>query len=79
MRALIAEKEMCQTKNNRVRTVAPGHPKYKNGKVSINKQGDGFIGVPEEVWNFYVGSYQVCHKWLKDRTGRTLSDDDNLH
>lgn len=61
------------------RTVAPGHPKYANGKVTINKQGDGFTGVPEEVWNFYVGGYQVCHKWLKDRKGRTLSDDDILH
>lgn len=61
------------------RTVAPGHPKYKNGKVFINKQGDGFTGVPEEVWNFHVGGYQVCHKWLKDRKGRTLSDDDILH
>lgn len=60
-------------------TVAPGHPKYENGKVLINKQGDGFTGVPEEVWNFHVGGYQVCHKWLKDRKGRTLSDDDILH
>lgn len=60
-------------------TVAPGHPKYKSGKVIINKQGDGFVGVPEEVWNFHIGGYQVCHKWLKDRKGRTLSDDDILH
>jgi hypothetical protein len=28
------------------------------------------------VWNFHVGGYQVCHKWLKDRKGRTLSDGD---
>lgn len=60
-------------------TVAPGHPKYKDGEVYINKKGDRFTGVPEEVWNFYVGGYQVCHKWLKDRKGRTLSDEDILH
>jgi len=60
-------------------TVDPGHPKYANGKVTINKRGAGFTGVPEEVWNFYIGGYQVCHKWLKDRKGRTLSDDDILH
>ena len=24
-------------------------------------------------------SYQVCHKWLKDRKGRQLSDEDVLH
>lgn len=39
----------------------------------------GFQGVPEEVWDFHVGGYQVCHKWLKDRKGRTLSDEDIAH
>ena len=39
----------------------------------------GFEGVPEPVWNFHVGGYQVCEKWLKDRKGRTLSQDDVNH
>jgi predicted helicase len=39
----------------------------------------GFKGVPEDVWNFHVGGYQVCEKWLKDRKGRTLSKDDIDH
>ena len=39
----------------------------------------GFHGVPEEVWDFRVGGYQVCHKWLNDRKGRTLSDEDITH
>jgi hypothetical protein len=39
----------------------------------------GFRGVPEAVWKFHIGGYQVCEKWLKDRKGRTLSDDDILH
>ena len=39
----------------------------------------GFRGVPESVWNFHIGGYQVCEKWLKDRKGRTLSDDDIAH
>ena len=39
----------------------------------------GFSGVPEVVWNFHIGGYQVCHKWLKDRKGRTLSQDDMAH
>ena len=39
----------------------------------------GFRGVPEAVWNFHIGSYQVCEKWLKDRKGRTLSKDDLAH
>ena len=36
-------------------------------------------GVPEAVWEFKVGGYQVCEKWLKDRKGRTLSGDDIAH
>lgn len=39
----------------------------------------GFRGVPEDVWNFHVGGYQVCEKWLKDRKGRVLSDEDIAH
>ena len=49
-----------------------GHRATKSGAI-------GFRGVPEEVWDFYIGGYQVCHKWLKDRKGRTLSDDDIAH
>jgi predicted helicase len=36
-------------------------------------------GVPEAVWDFEVGGYQVLHKWLKDRRGRVLSYDDLAH
>ncbi len=39
----------------------------------------GIKGVKEEVWNFHVGGYQVCHKWLKDRKGRKLTKDDIEH
>jgi Type ISP C-terminal specificity domain/N-6 DNA Methylase len=67
--------------------VDAGYPKYegactersRSGKVIINKQKDGFMDVPEAVWNFHVGGYQVCQKWLKDRKGRTLSQDDIRH
>ena len=49
-----------------------GHRATKPGTI-------GFHGVPEEVWDFHIGGYQVCHKWLKDRKGRTLSDEDIAH
>ena len=49
-----------------------GHRATKPGTI-------GFHGVPEEVWDFHVGGYQVCHKWLKDRKGRTLSNKDIAH
>jgi len=48
------------------------------GRVWINKT-QYFDGVPQEVWEFHIGGYQVCHKWLKDRKGRTLTYDDIQH
>jgi hypothetical protein len=39
----------------------------------------GFKGVEERVWKHYVGGYQVCEKWLKDRRGRILSDGEVEH
>lgn len=58
--------------------IAKGYPKYLDGSVFINTSRS-FSGVPEEVWNFHVGGYQVCEKWLKDRRGRMLSDEDITH
>ena len=55
-------------------------PSWSQDTVWVDKrQTTGFQGVPEAVWNFHIGGYQVCHKWLKDRKGRTLSDDDIAH
>ena len=61
------------------RMVDAGQPKFINGNVIINKKGDAFTQVPETVWNFHIGGYQVCHKWLKDRKGRQLSPEDIQH
>ncbi|CAN5551991.1 DNA methyltransferase [soil metagenome] len=52
--------------------------KYADEKVWINKT-QYFENVPETVWNFHIGGYQVLHKWLKDRKGRTLEFDDLEH
>ncbi len=60
---------------NQVETVAYDKD---NQRVYINKS-QHFEGVPPEVWNFYIGGYQVCQKWLKDRKGRTLTFDDLCH
>ena len=32
--------------------------------------------MPEAVWKYQVGGYQVCEKWLKDRWERRLELDD---
>jgi hypothetical protein len=53
---------------------------YSKNTVWIDKaQTVGFRSVHEEIWNFHIGGYQVCEKWLKDRKGRTLSQDDVAH
>lgn len=57
---------------NQVETVAYDKD---NQRVYINKS-QYFESVPPEVWNFYIGGYQVCQKWLNDRDGRTLTFDD---
>lgn len=53
-------------------------PRFAEGKVWINV-AQGFEGVSETAWNFYIGGYQPAQKWLKDRKGRALSFDDIKH
>lgn len=53
---------------------------WSNGTIWIDKnQLSGFKGVKQEVWDFYIGGYQVCEKWLKERKGRKLTKDDIEH
>jgi hypothetical protein len=53
---------------------------YARNTVWIDRaQSCGFREVPDAVWNFHIGGYQVCEKWLKDRKGHTLSKDDIAH
>ena len=35
-----------------------------------------FSPVPEDVWDFHIGGYQVLDKYLKSRKGRELSLDE---
>ena len=46
--------------------------------VWIN-EGQRFTPVPEAVWQFHIGGYQVLDKYLKSRKGRTLSLDEIEH
>lgn len=50
----------------------------KGDNVYINAT-QYFGGVPEVAWNFYIGGYQPAQKWLKDRKGHTLTNDDIEH
>jgi len=44
-------------------------------RVFINKT-QYFDGVAPDIWNFHVGGYPVCRKWLADRKGRVLEFED---
>lgn len=46
--------------------------------VWINKT-QFFKPMPEAVWEFHIGGYQVLDKYLKSRKGRTLSLDEINH
>jgi len=50
----------------------------KENKIWINNE-KYFDAVETEVWNYYIGGYQVLDKWLKDRLGRELSREDIGH
>ncbi|MDP3831701.1 MAG: type ISP restriction/modification enzyme, partial [Ignavibacteriaceae bacterium] len=48
------------------------------GEVWINSE-QYFGKVPETAWNLYIGGYQPAQKWLKDRKGRVLTNEDIEH
>ncbi|VAX15252.1 adenine specific DNA methyltransferase, partial [hydrothermal vent metagenome] len=50
----------------------------EKGNVWINDE-QYFGNVPEGAWNFYIGGYQPAQKWLKDRKGRPLTNEDIEH
>jgi predicted helicase len=52
--------------------------RYEQGRVFINKE-QFFEGIKQEIWNYQIGGYPVCAKWLKDRKGRRLSLEEIKH
>jgi predicted helicase len=48
------------------------------GRVWINTR-QYFEDVPLEAWNFSIGGYQICKKWLKDRKDSKLSNNELMH
>lgn len=55
-----------------------GQVRYEKKKVFISDTRY-FEGVSPEVWEYQVGGYQVCDKWLKDRKEKVLSLEDVKH
>ena len=46
--------------------------------IAINNT-QGFKPIPQAVWDFHIGGYQVLDKYLKSRKGRKLSLDEIGH
>ena len=68
-----------------VRYIAPGEElpvkaegRAATGRVYVNAR-QYFDGVPPEAWEFPIGGYQPAQKWLKDRKGRALSNEELAH
>lgn len=56
-------------------TMTVDHLSYKPNRIYINKEQ--FIeSVCYEEWNFDIGAYKPLQKWLKDRKGRELSQEE---
>ncbi len=51
---------------------------FKDGNVYIN-ENQYFGNVPDVAWEFWIGGYQPAQKWLKDRKGRKLTNEDIEH
>ncbi len=59
---------------------------FKDNMIWIDKDKNiSFSGISSKLWNYEIGGYPVCKKWLKDRgpkkgrPGRTLTDEDIEH
>jgi len=62
---------------------------YQDGRVYLDTSdcdhSSYFDGIPQDVWEFQVGGYQVLRKWLYDRRetskqpGRVLTPEDIAH
>ncbi|MCL2399100.1 MAG: hypothetical protein FWC91_05050 [Defluviitaleaceae bacterium] len=55
-----------------------GAIKYKDGVLQLNPSKQ-ITGIPEEVWNYRIGGYQVLDKWFKSHKRMTMTIDDFDH
>jgi len=47
----------------------------KESRILVN-ESQYFSEVPEDVWGYYIGGYQVLYEWLKHRGNTKLSLED---
>jgi predicted helicase len=54
-------------------------PEFKEKNQLFINRTQYFTGIEKEVWEYFIGGYQILHKWLKDRIGRKLSLEEIKH
>ncbi|MDO8489976.1 MAG: type ISP restriction/modification enzyme [bacterium] len=81
-------RELHLLESSKIKTSAISYPEegsnvvekiaHKDGRVYINAK-QYFGNVSDVAWNFYIGGYQPAQKWLKDRKGLALTNEDIEH
>ena len=58
-----------------------GNPDFRvwDGRARIINREQYFDNIPEPLWAYRIGGYQVLDKWLKDRAERRLSPAEVKH
>jgi len=83
---LLRKLHLMQTKTQSLIEITPptatdleiGAIKYKDGILQLNPSKQ-ITGIPEEVWNYRIGGYQVLDKWFKSHKGMTMTIEDFDH
>jgi predicted helicase len=67
----IPEHELPELQGSCGKKLAAAYPRHRDRRILLND--DCFLkDVDERVWNYRVGGYQICRKWLRDRKSREL-------
>lgn len=72
----ILKSDVINKTNSKFEGDGDGYIKYvkydkENKRIYINET-QYFTNIEPEIYNYYIGSYQVLNKWLKDRKGDFL-------
>lgn len=70
-----------ESENNTIeRKIAKKDVEIEGDFVKLWLNSEQYIDkIPLVAWEFYIGGYQPAQKWLKDRVGRELKEEDYEH
>ena len=73
--------ELNESENNTIeRKIAKKDVEIEGDFVKLWLNDEQYIDkIPLVAWEFYIGGYQPAQKWLKDRVGRELKEEDYEH